>query len=301
MINLSSLKSSTMVILYLVGIFISGNIFFPARGLASSEEHLPKIGIMEFRNSSSVSDLGDVAVESVTADLLKMNTCEVIERRRLHDLLKEQSFDLSGAVDSNSAAQMGKILGLDYLLMGSVSGETTTHPGYYVTDKNGKSYWNNAWNTSSVGLSLSLVSVETGKIVWSNKNSSSGVELGDALSPAVYNVMRDFYTFMPAQGYVVKVEGNKFWIDLGSQENVTVKDRISVTREGEAIIHPITGKVIKQIKTIAVLEVTEVMDNLAIATRIEGDMPTVGDKATRQLRDKPGQFLGLFGSKDHLY
>jgi hypothetical protein len=45
----------------------------------------------------------------------------LIERQRLGEILKEQDLGKEGRIDSATAAQMGKVIGCDYIILGSVT------------------------------------------------------------------------------------------------------------------------------------------------------------------------------------
>jgi curli biogenesis system outer membrane secretion channel CsgG len=53
--------------------------------------------------------------------LVKDGTFSVIERSRLDAILAEQNLGLSGRLDANTAAQVGRILGVDAVILGSVT------------------------------------------------------------------------------------------------------------------------------------------------------------------------------------
>ncbi len=74
--------------------------------------HPPDLGI-QVNRVAFASAQGEAAgefVDALTARFVQANV-EVIERGRLNALLREQNLSLSGYVDRQSAAQMGKILG----------------------------------------------------------------------------------------------------------------------------------------------------------------------------------------------
>lgn len=88
----------------------------------------------------------DVALEEIlTQKLLARGTFRLVERTRLDAIMKEQKFALTGAVDTETAVKLGKLLGAKLLVLGSIS-------------RLGKSYQINA----------RLVDAETGSIVASN-------------------------------------------------------------------------------------------------------------------------------------
>ena len=112
-------------------------------------------------------EAGQTFVRGVKTDFYK-----IIERDQLEKILKEQRISLSGIVDENSAAEVGKILGLDVIIMGEVS--------YNTVDERTTSWLglasssNNNCNKRTVTASgnIKLVSVETAQII-GTKNASS--------------------------------------------------------------------------------------------------------------------------------
>ena len=293
-------KTTSMVIVIMILLSFLPSIVF-------ADDQLKKIGVIDFKDLSQGGPLGEMAADSLTVDLVKINTCQVIERRKLKSILQEQFLGMTGTIDSNTATQVGKILGLDYILTGSIEGGTNTRPGYFAYNSKTKSnYWVPESHSSSTTLNTNLIDIKTGQVVWSTQTTGSDPSLADALSWAVYDAVRNLYSFIPIQGYIIKTDADRYYIDLGREKNILLKDRFIVTHEGEAIIHPKTGKLIKEQIIAGELEVTQVMDGMAIAVRVHDDNNqniafSVGDTITRKLKDKPGRFLNLFGSREHVY
>ncbi len=59
--------------------------------------------------------------ELLTSHLLESGTFRLIERSRIDTILKEQEFGLTGAIDTETAVKVGKILGVRMMVLGSVS------------------------------------------------------------------------------------------------------------------------------------------------------------------------------------
>lgn len=53
--------------------------------------------------------------------LLNLGSCQVIERSQLEKIMYEQNLGISGRIDASTAAKVGKILGVDSLIIGNVS------------------------------------------------------------------------------------------------------------------------------------------------------------------------------------
>ena len=66
-------------------------------------------------------DIGKGIADLLVDRLVRDGTYSVIERKALQKLLAEQNFSNSDRADSNSAAKIGKMLGVDAIIIGSIT------------------------------------------------------------------------------------------------------------------------------------------------------------------------------------
>ncbi len=72
--------------------------------------------------------------------------------------------------------------------------------------------------------------------------------------------------FKPLSGYVVMPRGDEFIIDLDARQGINIGDLFSVIGPGEAVIHPITKKVLGKLEEVkGVLKVTRILDGFSFA------------------------------------
>jgi PBP1b-binding outer membrane lipoprotein LpoB len=71
--------------------------------------------------SSDVS-AAKYAVDELEFKLVNSKKFRIVDRRRIDQILNEQKFQISGDVDDNSAVSIGKILGANIVITGSISG-----------------------------------------------------------------------------------------------------------------------------------------------------------------------------------
>jgi curli biogenesis system outer membrane secretion channel CsgG len=91
----------------------------------------PRIAVMDFDYATvqTVSaavfgtniDVGKGITDLLVTGLVKDGSFSVIERKALDKILAEQNFSNSNRADSNSAAKIGKILGVDAIVVGSIT------------------------------------------------------------------------------------------------------------------------------------------------------------------------------------
>ena len=79
------------------------------------------IAIIDF-NVISIEKSNAIALtERLRSEIIQLNQFVVLERSAIQTILDEQKFQSSGIVDNNSAAEIGKVIGAKYVLIGTVS------------------------------------------------------------------------------------------------------------------------------------------------------------------------------------
>lgn len=116
-------------------------------------------------------DVGRGVTDLLVNYLVKDGTYSVIERRALDKILAEQNFSNSDRADSSSAAKIGKLLGVDAIIVGSVTqfGNDTKSTGIGGfgggLGRLGLGGVNRSATKAIVGLTARLVNVDTGEIL----------------------------------------------------------------------------------------------------------------------------------------
>ena len=290
---LNSKKIRMVLSLVFAFVFSLANIAFASDGL-------PKIKVVTAPGSYRSAE---VAKNVVINDLLKMGNCQVV--------VAEQP-------------------NTDYVLQVSTIDEVTIHKGHYERDRskdkererdrnnsqNDKDRhnqdkfrnhernhyydrWVDEWAEIRISLNLKLIDI-SGNVVWTASDNGLGRDMGKVIDEITYNPMRSFYKFLPVQGYILNIDNSKYLTDITSGQNVAVKDRLIVSRT-EEVIHPVTGKVIKQIHEVAVVEVVEFAGDMVVVSPVSGEIISLGDTINRPLKNRPNKFLGIFGSNEHVY
>ena len=84
------------------------------------------IAIIDFNGINIEKSNALVLTERLRSEIIELNQFVVLERSAIQTIIDEQKFQSSGIVDNNSAAEIGKVIGAKYVLIGTVSkiGET---------------------------------------------------------------------------------------------------------------------------------------------------------------------------------
>ena len=130
-----------------------------------------KIAVIDFPDlNGNVTDLGKFLAEELTTKLFTSGKYQVIERRLIEKLLKEQQLSMTGAIDEKTAMKVGLLLGVDVLATG-----TTADLG------------------SNIKINARTISVEKGSVlsvasVMIPKNDQVEILMGKSITPATKTV-----------------------------------------------------------------------------------------------------------------
>lgn len=266
--------------------------------LAQAENVKKTVAIITFSNATPYPRLGAAVAETLTVELVKNKNYKVVERSKLKQILGEQYLAASGAVDLESnPVPLGKLKGVDYLITGAVLRAEHTKKSY------GFSIIRVGQEKDLVQLSVRLVDVKTGEIIMAeeavgeektnNFNYDNMVSFqefqnsgyGKATRKAVKNIVDKLNQMNPLEGVVLKVDGNKVYIDLGAQYGVEVGQEFKIFVEGELIKHPVTGEIMGTDRiekgTLKVVDVLNAMSVCELKKKSRSILQS-GDKVVRQ-------------------
>lgn len=126
--------------------------------------------VMPFSCAASEAEHAEEAkglADALTVALVRTGKLRLVERDRVDALLGEARYGLSGAVDSAKAAQIGKQLGANAVLLGSITSVAVREEAS-SGDFSGKSK-----RTVDVEIQARLVDVQTGELLAAGKAAGS--------------------------------------------------------------------------------------------------------------------------------
>ncbi|MGE3955487.1 MAG: CsgG/HfaB family protein [Vicinamibacterales bacterium] len=210
----------------------------------------------------------------------------VIERDKLNLIMKEQGLGAAGALDPQTAAKVGKVLGVKYILVGGIDKFSINNTRGGIAKFGGVG--GNMVSATAM-INVRLVDTTTAERIVAlsaegEVKKGGGFIRGNSLSrdaewgiasEAIEKATRATVEKMVAgdylakigsaataggiEGKVIKVEGNRAWVNLGANAGLKVGDTFSFLSVGEALIDPDTGVKLgadeKQTGTGAVVEV----------------------------------------------
>lgn len=299
-----------------LGLAMALPLVAPAHALAQAKV---RIAIWEFDNNSQgswwfSSQLGPAVrnhVDTAFSENAQLaRQFSIVERDKLALVLKEQGLATSGALDPATAAKVGQLLGVRYIVVGAVDSFTinNTRAG---TNRLGGLAVNSV--SAETTISMRVIDTTTGeRLVAVNAegrvNKGGGAFRGTSLSrdaewglaneaaeKAADELVKKFVAGNYAsrfvaegvntklEGKVIKVDGDRAWINLGTSAGLKVGDRFTVFALGEALIDPDTGanlgstdeqtgtaEVIEAQEKFAVVRVTGKVDAKSVLRSVSG-------------------------------
>jgi curli biogenesis system outer membrane secretion channel CsgG len=137
----------------------------------------------------SQQDVGKGIADLLVDKLVNGGAYSVIERKALDKLMAEQNFSNSDRADPNSAAKLGKLLGVDTIVIGSITqfgrDDKTTKVGGGGFGNFGARYGVGGVSQKNskavVGITARMVNVETGEILVSQQAHGESSRSGTSL------------------------------------------------------------------------------------------------------------------------
>jgi len=267
----------------------------PARQVTHKGPKL-RVGVVDFVNKSSygAGRLGTSASDILTTELFKTGAFILVERGQLRRVLGEQSLGQTGMVNPETAAQAGKVLGLNAIVTGSISqfGVSTGGADYGV--------YKQKVQTAKCAVDVRVVDAATGQLLFADSGrgeferkaqevlgmgSRAGYDetLGqEALRSAITKFMDNLVQKLQSvdwSGAVAMVSGTDVYINAGRDVGLNAGDVLMVQTLGQEIIDPQTkvllGRTRGAVK--AELMVTEIDERFTIAKVRSGTGIQVGD------------------------
>lgn len=140
----------------------------------------PRLAVLEFKAKADNqwyhwwSDQGASAAQDVfVTELVKTGQFRVVERERLDALIAEQDLSLSGDVDSNTAVQAGKLLGVKYFLTGAITEYGTKETSGSSSGVGGLPSFGFKSKKFTAAMNARIIDTETGEIIWADEASNS--------------------------------------------------------------------------------------------------------------------------------
>ncbi len=266
---------------------------------------------------SSPPNVGKAAANLLISRLVQDGKVTVVERSAIDKLLAEQNLSNSDRTDPQTAAKLGRVLGVDGIILGSIThydyqDKTTGGGGVRFGGFGGASMSTKHDIKAHVQISARLVSPDTAEVlavsegvgdvdkkgVKVDMRDSSNVAMimsGNTNNPLMNEAMdkaivqlssqlnQNFPKLPPrklsVEGLVADAnDSGRLILNVGSQNGVKEGDHLEIWRTGKEIRDPATGKVLLRDDTLlGEAVVTKANENFSIATYQGTEKVNTGD------------------------
>jgi curli biogenesis system outer membrane secretion channel CsgG len=256
----------------------------------------PRVAVLTFENNTTGALFGDrlglAASDELATQLVNSGKFTVIERRAIDALLAEQQAGASGVIDPATAAGIGRILGAQAVILGSIT-------KFSVDRKSGGiGPLSASYTEAESAIDARVVDTTTGEILavaegegktrfggaaYRDINLERDFDAGlaqEALRPAVEKTigkiagLSEQLAEQAATATAARIVGSRetdFYIDRGQNLGIEVGQRFDVMRVVDTITDS-AGNILDEVtEKVGVIEVARVLSQSAICRLIEGE------------------------------
>ncbi len=228
-----------------------------------------RIAVINFEDRAGYGhNIGQGVADMLVTSLVESDRFLVVERSELEAILNEQGLGQTGLVTAQSAAQVGKLLGIELMVTGSVTefGTKKDNIGGGLGSLGGLNVGVST-QSARAAVDIRLINVNTGEIVtakmaegedsstgldnvgiadidFHNSSSWDNTQLGKAAREAINQCVEyisDGMEEVPWQGKIIKAQGTTIFMKPGTKGGVQSGMIFAVYRPGEELIDPDTG------------------------------------------------------------
>ncbi len=220
-----------------------------------------RIGVMEFENKSAYGQgrLGGSASDILITELVKSGKFIVVERDKMNKIMEEQKLQSQGTVDSQTAVQLGKIMGLEAIVVGAVSqfGVKKEGSDYLITQSKQQ--------VADVTVDIRLIDAQSGQVLMadsgkgrakSKKASFLGMGTtggydetleGEALRASIAQFVDNIASQLNKKAWscmIADASGEELYLNAGQDSGVKTGMKLDCYRQGAEIRDPGSNLVI---------------------------------------------------------
>jgi curli biogenesis system outer membrane secretion channel CsgG len=261
-----------------------------------------RIAILQFQDNAGSGAPAAAITDMMTTEIFNTGLFTVVERSRLDAIGREQALGASGLVDTNTAVQVGRLLGVDALMTGSITEyKSETGGGVVPLPFGGVAVGS---HTAYVTLDVRVINAQTGEVTMVARErgaanqtmggvaynwavfgtGKTGGILGAATYKAVQNVVQKLRGIAAASGagsasFNVIEAGARVLIDVGETNGGAKPGQYyAVFREGD-VVKGLKGEIldVEKIYT-ALLVIREAKPKYSVCEIVRGATVRRGDK-----------------------
>ena len=220
-----------------------------------------RIGVVEFENKSAYGQgrLGGAASDILITELVKSGRFMVVERDKMNKIMEEQKLQAQGAIDAQTAVQIGKIMGLEAIVVGSVSqfGVKKEGSDYLITQSKQQ--------VADVTVDIRLIDTQSGQVLMadsgkgqakSKKKSFLGMGTtggydetleGEALRASIVQFVDNIASQLNKKAWscmIADASGEELYLNAGQDSGIKTGMKLDCYHQGAEIRDPRSNLII---------------------------------------------------------
>ncbi len=224
-----------------------------------------KLAVLDFEGKNISQSSAEAVTDLLRTELFNTGHFKVVERQRIQKIIEEQKFQMMGFTDASQAAEIGRILNVQKIMIGTVTLLGNTHL-----------------------INTRMVDVQTGLVVLAESVECQGGE--DQLPHAITELAIAVSYKVGLEGKIIRIDKEAVYIDVGESDGVKMDQKFDVIRSGE-VITDLEGHAIgASEENVGMICVMKVQDRFSIAEIEESSVSLqTGDlvKPRMQTNEKP--------------
>ncbi len=217
------------------------------------------LAILPFEIKGEDTFASETLVDNLISSFVNQDRFNLVSRgSELEAVLREQKLSATDLVDQKTAVRIGRLVAAEMILVGTIR-ETP----------------------DSIEVYARMINTETSAIM--SAKDVYGQDKGFAHIQYLMDglALKFKHEFPLLEGMVIKASGKEIFADFGKNQRVKKDMKFIVFREGEPIVHPITGKVLgSDTEELGVATVAKVFDDLSM-----GKLTTDFDPSAIKVQD----------------
>lgn len=217
------------------------------------------LAIMPFATKGQISSVSSIIYDNLVSAFFDQDRFNIVSRgEELETVLRELKLSQTDLVDKKKAVQVGRLVAAEAILMGTIR-ETK----------------------DSIEIYARLVNTETSTL-WEAKDVYAQDKALSQIQYVTNGLALKFkHSFPLLEGLVIKITGKNIYADFGTIQRIKKEMKFIVFREGETIVHPVTGRVLgSESEELGVATVVNVFEDMSI-----GKLVADFDPSKIQLKD----------------
>jgi TolB-like protein/tetratricopeptide (TPR) repeat protein len=210
------------------------------------------LAIMPFVIKGEASTFSSIVYDNLMDAFINQNRFNIVSRGdELEVVLREQKLSQTDLVDKSTAVRIGKLVAAEGILMGTVH-ETK----------------------DSIEIFARLVNTETSTVLEAKDVFGQDKSVSHLRYLTNGLALKLKHSFPLIEGLVIKTKGKDIYADFGSFERIKKEMKFIVFRQGETIVHPVTGKILgNETEEIGVATIVTVFEDMSIGKLVVGFDP----------------------------